>query len=338
MKTFTISFPGHGTYDEAPHARLVAEHFSTDHMELPASPATFDLLPSLAAQFDEPMVDSSMIPTYLVCKLIRQHCTVALGGDGGDELFGGYDHYSRLQKMQSAIGWVPKRLRAAAGGVARTLLPVGMRGRNYMTGMGIDFSHGAPQITRLFDRTARRKLLSKDVIQGIDGEAQPEDLWEAHVSYGTDMLDRAQRADFLLYLAEDILVKVDRSSMLNSLETRSPFLDYRIIEFAFGKVPSRLKADLCRKKILAKMLGKRLLPPEFDWERKQGFSIPLAHWLRDEWRDSFVSLLFDGASPYFERAEIENLWRNHQRGLTNTERLFGLGMFELWRRCYDITC
>jgi asparagine synthase (glutamine-hydrolysing) len=338
VKTFTISFPGQGAYDESRHARLVAEHFGTDHLELPASPATFDLLPSLAAQFDEPMVDSSMIPTYLVCNLIRRHCTVALGGDGGDELFGGYGHYSRLLMMQRAIGWVPKPLRAATAQVARRVLPVGLRGRNYMTGMGIDFGRGVPHIARLFDRTARRRVLRKEVIQDIVGEIRPEDCWDAHASAGTDLLDRAHRADFHLYLAEDILVKVDRASMLNSLETRAPLLDYRIIEFAFGRLPSRLKADTRRKKILAKILGKRLLPPAFDWDRKQGFSIPLAQWLRDEWRGSFASLLLDGTCPFFERPEIENLWRNHQRGLNNSERIFGLGLFELWRQAYKITC
>jgi len=336
VKTFTIGFPGHGTYDESSHARLVANHFGTDHLELPASPATFDLLPALATQFDEPLVDSSMVPTYLVCNLIRRHCTVALGGDGGDELFGGYGHYSRLIKMQRTIQWVPGILRAALGHLAQTLLPVGLRGRNYMVGMGIDFGHGVPQILRLFDRTARRRILCRDVIHEIGVETQPEDCWHAQVSSGRDVLDRALRADFHLYLPEDILVKVDRASMLNSLETRAPFLDKRIIELAFAAVPSRLKAHHRQSKILSKMLGKRLLPPDFNWKRKQGFSIPLAKWLREDWRESFASLLLDGTCPLFERAEVEKLWRNHQRGLTNSERIFGLGMFELWWHEYKI--
>lgn len=113
VKTFTIRFPGHGKLDETEHARLIARHFGTEHTELAAEPTTANLIPKLARQFDEPMVDSSMIPTFMVAQLVRQHCTVALGGDGGDELFGGYQHYSRLLWMQKHLGWLPPRLKQA---------------------------------------------------------------------------------------------------------------------------------------------------------------------------------------------------------------------------------
>lgn len=336
IKTFTITFPGYGVHDEARHARLIAEWFGTEHEELPASPATLDLLPVLAQQYDEPIVDSSMIPTYLVSNMIRQHCTVALGGDGGDELFGGYDHYSRLLRLTKMIGWIPRPLRKVAGNAAEVILPTGFRGRNYFTGMGADLHCEAPHVARLFDRSGRERLLSGDVRHALIGHADAEETWKAYVRPGADLLDSAQRADFKLYLAKDILVKVDRAAMLSSLETRAPFLDHRIIEFAFGKVPSRLKVNNGSKKLLPKKLGKRLLPNQFDWGRKQGFSIPLAHWLRNDWRKSFESLLLDKPSPVFQREEIEQLWKNHQRGFHNSERLFGVGMFELWRRHYNI--
>lgn len=113
VKPFTIRCPGYSKYDETEHARLVARHFGTEHVELEAAPTTVDLLPMLARQFDEPMIDSSMIPTYLVSRLIRKHCTVALGGDGGDELFGGYSHYSRLLWLHRRVGWLPLPLRLA---------------------------------------------------------------------------------------------------------------------------------------------------------------------------------------------------------------------------------
>jgi asparagine synthase (glutamine-hydrolysing) len=337
VKTFTIRFPDYGSYDETPYARLIANHFSTEHIELVAEPSTVDLLPELARQFDEPIVDSSMIPTYLVCRLVRQHFKVALGGDGGDELFGGYDHYTRLLRMQRMIGWVPTPLRAAVAGLARTLLPVGLRGRNYIMGLDIDFHRGTPNMARLFDRTARQRLLHGDVNRAVEGTPLPEDCLDGYSSNGTDVLDRTQRTDFQFYLPEDILVKVDRTAMVNSLETRAPFLDYRIVEFAFSKVPSRLKVDHYRKKILAKMLGKRLLPANFDWERKQGFSIPLTLWLRNEWRASFRTLLLDGTCSLFNRVEIERIWNHHQRGFSNSERLFALGLFQLWRNKYQVS-
>ena len=125
MKTFTISFPGHGTFDEGPYAKMVANHFGTDHLELVAEPASVKLLPDLARQYDEPMADSSMVQMYLVSRLVRQHATVALGGDGGDELFGGYPHYSWIQRQEQIRRLVTEPLRAAIEYFASEWMPVG---------------------------------------------------------------------------------------------------------------------------------------------------------------------------------------------------------------------
>src|SRR5438105_63719 len=132
VKTFTVRFPGHGRYDETEHARLVARHFGTHHVELEGSSTTPEILFKLARQFDEPLIDSSMIPTHMVSCLVRDYCTVALGGDGGDELFGGYAHYSRLLRMNRAIGWMPYLLRAALAAAAGAVLPLGFKGRNWV--------------------------------------------------------------------------------------------------------------------------------------------------------------------------------------------------------------
>src|SRR3569832_2285436 len=138
-------------------------------------------------------------------------------------------------------------------------------------------------------------------------------------------------------MAEDILVKVDRASMRSSLEVRAPLLDFRIIEFAFGRVPSHLKTTAQRRKILLKRLAARLLPPEFDQQRKQGFSIPLPVWLKQgPWRDFFCAVLLDPVCP-FERNTVLGLLRGQDRDCYNSERLFGLTLFELWRREYNMT-
>ena len=143
--------------------------------------------------------------------------------------------------------------------------------------------------------------------------------------------------DFENYLAEDILVKVDRTSMLNSLEVRAPLLDYRLIEFAFGKVPSHLKATATSRKVLMKRLARRLLPPEFDQHRKQGFSIPLGSWLLSgPWRQFFEKVLLGSDNIPFERKEVAKLLEGHAAGRANSERLFALVMFELWRREYRV--
>lgn len=332
VKTFTIRFPGQGKLDETEHARLIARHFSTDHVELDAQPTTADLVPQLASQFDEPIVDSSMIPTFLVSQLVRQYCTVALGGDGGDELFGGYGHYSRMLWMQNRLGLIPRQLRRAVSATAEQLLPVGMKGRNWLQGLGVDMKNGVPLIACYFDPVTRRRLM-----RGQSGWRTPaESIVEGCVPQHSDLLQRATRLDFSNYLAEDILVKVDRASMLNSLEVRAPLLDFRVIEFAFGKVPSCLKATPGSKKVLLKRLTARVLPAEFDRQRKQGFSIPLADWLKSgAFREMFHDVLTDLQS-IFDQSTVRGLLKGQDRGFNNSERLFALVLFELWRRRYSV--
>jgi asparagine synthase (glutamine-hydrolysing) len=298
-----------------------------------AEDATVDLLPQLARQFDEPIVDSSMIPTFLVSQLVRKHCTVALGGDGGDELFGGYGHYSRLQWMQQKLGSIPLSLRRAVGLSAEKCLPVGFKGRNWAQGLGVDLDDGLPLIASCFDATTRRKLLRAHSSWSLVAE----EVTKTSVPQHFDILQRATRMDFANYLAEDILVKVDRASMFNSLEMRAPMLDYRLIEFAFGKVPSRLKATSTEKKILLKRLTARILPPEFDQQRKQGFSIPLGEWLKGgTFRKLFNEVLRDPQCS-FDAGTVDSLLRGQDIGYSNSERLFALVLFELWRREFAVT-
>jgi asparagine synthase (glutamine-hydrolysing) len=332
LKTFTIRFPGHGTLDETKHARLIARHFDTEHVELEAQPSTADLLPRLARQFDEPMLDSSMIPTFLVCQLVRQHCKVALGGDGGDELFGGYRAYSRLLSMKRGLGRIPNPLRAVVSNAAERLLPIGFRGRTWLQAFGADLEHAVPLVASVFSISTRRRLMAPRAELPFVAEA----VLERRVPVHDDLLQRATRMDFLNYLADDILVKVDRASMLNSLEVRAPLLDHRVIEFAFGRVPSHLKATAQDCKILLKRLTMRLLPADFDRQRKQGFSIPLASWLeRGAFREMFHDVLLN-SQVIFDQRTVRKLLRGQDKGRSNSERLFGLVLFELWRREYGV--
>jgi len=333
VKTFTIQFPGHEKYDETEHARIIARHFGTEHSELVATESTVDLLPLLARQLDEPMVDSAIIPSYLVSKIIREHCTVALGGDGGDELFGGYSHYNRWLWMNERLGWVPRALRNSVADGAEVLLPVGFKGRNWLQRLGADFNAGSFQVGSHFDKRTCQKLLHGHART----RAKEPTLSERTMLRNGDLLQRATRMDFENYLPEDILVKGDRASMLNSLEVRAPWLDYRIIEFAFRNVPSRLKATTTSRKILPKKLTGRFLPPEFDQTRKQGFSIPLASWLQSgPWKDFFHSVLLDSKDSIFDRKTVVSLLDGQAKGRANSERLFALVLFELWRKEYCV--
>jgi len=333
IKTFTIRFPGYDKIDETEHARLIARHFDTHHTELVALEATAELLPELARQFDEPIVDSSMIPTYLVSKLVAQHCTVALGGDGGDELFGGYQHYSRLLSMQAQLGHFPQVIRRGISLAAERLLPVGTKGRSWFQSIGTDMQNGLPQVSTLFDARTRQRLMSTQP----NWFTVAEDIFDGRVPIQPDLLQRATRMDFQNYLVEDILVKVDRASMLSSLEMRSPLLDYRLVEYAFRNVQSQQKATLWGKKILLKRLTERILPKNFDRQRKQGFSIPLADWLKGgPFRDFFNEVLRD-PQCIFDMRTVDVLLRGQDSGRNNGERLFALVLFELWRREYRVT-
>lgn len=334
IKTFTVTFPGHGNYNEAPFARQVARHFGTDHVELVGEMASVDLLPMLAEQFDEPLADSSMVPTYLVSKLIREHATVALGGDGGDELFGGYFQHSWIQQLERHRRYLPQFLCDALRGPAQKLLPVGLRGRNYLLALLQDVPGGIAQFNLYFDTGARNSLLAAPVSRTRSGA--PERFKEALSEQFDSTLLKSTGVDFMTYLVDDILVKVDRSSMLASLEVRAPWLDHRLIDFAFGRVPDRLRATSRERKILPRRLGARLLPPNMDLRRKQGFSLPLDAWFKGGWGDFVRDVLQGADTRLFSQAALQDLLEGQRNGRSNTARLFSLTMFELWRRHYGV--
>jgi asparagine synthase (glutamine-hydrolysing) len=335
IRTFTISFPGHGPHDEGPYAAAVARHLGTEHTELQAEPATVELLPRLAEQYDEPIADSSMVPTYLVSRLIRQHATVALGGDGGDELFGGYPHYSWLLQQERIRRLVPAPLRRLAAAAAAHLLPTGFRGRNHLIGFGGDLASSIAHVNVYFDAVAQRQLLGPEVASALAASA-PEESRRQLCRSALSPLQQATRVDFSGYLPEDILVKVDRASMLASLEVRAPWLDHRIVELAFSRVPDRLRATAGERKVLPRLLAEHLLPRGMDLRRKQGFSLPLRAWFRGDWGRAVAAILAEADPHLFRRREIESLIAGQRRGLSNTARLFALATFELWRRHYRV--
>lgn len=331
VKTFTISFPGHSAEDESGYARVVARHFGTDHVEFAAEPASLDLLPLLARQFDEPVADSSMIPTYIVSRLIRTQATVALGGDGGDELFGGYPTYREIQKDAKLIRSLPGFLRGALRWAARDLMPVGMVGRHRLMGLAGDFPNTLIYRNVMFDPFTRARLIPA---LGPASTAALESK-RKYIRAGLSPLQQSTRLDFQTRMPDDYLVKVDRAAMLSSLEVRAPFLDYRLIEFAFSRVPDVLRATTGELKILPRMLAKKILPSDLDTRRKQGFSIPLEAWLKNEWSEYARSILNEADPSIFNRNEVAGLYDSlHRRGISNKWRIFTVMFFELWRREY----
>jgi asparagine synthase (glutamine-hydrolysing) len=214
-------------------------------------------------------------------------------------------------------------------------MPVGFKGRNWLQSLSCDLERELPLIASFFDAPMRQQLMCGKVSRTWPLVA--EDFRESRIPTVDDLLQRATRMEFENYMPEDILVKIDRASMLSSLELRAPMLDYRIIEFAFGRVPSCLKTTVNKRKIMLKRMAAKLLPPEFDQQRKQGFSIPLADWLKGgPWRDYFHEVLLD-KECLFDKKTVIGLIRGQDRGRYNQERLFGLVLFELWRREYKVS-
>jgi asparagine synthase (glutamine-hydrolysing) len=335
VQTFTAVFPEYVGYNEGPFGRQVADYFGTQHCELVIEPKGPDILSELARQYDEPIADSSMIPVYLICQLVRQHVTVGLGGDGGDELFGGYKHYCFLQRLSQLHRLIPGSIRHGIGETA-THLPVGTWGRNHLIGFGSSVYHSIAHVNLYFDTLSRSRLLSPTIRDHIACLTAPESHKVGLCRPSRSVFQNAAVNDFLGVMAEAYLVKLDRASMLASLETRAPFLDHRLVEFAFGELPDHLRATRSSRKVLLRRLAQRVLPPNLNLTRKQGFTPPLGAWLHGTW-GTYAREVLDQADPgLFDRSTIHGLLSQH-RGIANSQRLFAVVMFELWRRCYSVT-
>jgi asparagine synthase (glutamine-hydrolysing) len=327
IKTFTISFPG-TRYDEAGYAALVARHFATEHHVLEVPQPSLGTLEEFAPFIDEPLADSSLLPSYLVSKLTVQQVKVALGGDGGDELFGGYSDYTTALADLSRLGWLPGALLQAAASVAGRL-PAGVRGRNRLFAL-----QGGPCQSLIwgspyFDYALRRRILGPDQLRCLGEELDEPERWLLSLfNQGSDPVDCMTRTHFGSILPDDFLVKVDRSSMAVSLELRAPLLDYRLVEFAFSSIPSVWKVRGTESRRLQKMLGRRMLPRQLDIDRKQGFSIPLDSWLRAS-NGSEIQDLRGLLPDAIAQDEVGSLIAGHLKGRANGARLFALMMLAL---------
>lgn len=345
VRTFTIGFD-EKQYDEATHARAVARHLGTDHTELRLSGEdALGLVPQLPVMYDEPFADSSQLPTHLVMKLARQHVTVALSGDAGDELFGGYNRYFLGPKTWERIRWMPPIVRKAVGAGLTALPPVTINklfgplaGRAGIALPG-DKAHklgarltGVRSLDDLYVSLVSEWPDPAGMV--VDGYMPPNLLDDrARWPKLSDPVARMMALDSLTYLPDDILVKVDRASMAVSLETRAPFLDRDVIEFAWS-LPMSMKLRDGRGKWILRELLDRHVPRELIERPKMGFGIPLDQWLRGPLRDWAEALLDETRlkrEGYFHPAPIRCAWLRHQRGEASFGyRLWSVLMFQAW--------
>ncbi|HEX6790228.1 MAG TPA: asparagine synthase (glutamine-hydrolyzing) [Candidatus Krumholzibacteria bacterium] len=287
VKTFSIGFSGHGWYSELPHAEEVAKLFNAEHHSLVVeAPDMRALLPKVAAQLDEPLADVAAIPTYLLSKFAREHVTVALTGEGADELFAGYDHY-RLEALMPYLKWTPTLWRVAERATRSVAAP---RVRKALRAASMDQPERFVYIRSVIPTSVRRLLLRADVKAEIP-RGHLVTRMEPHFS-GGDGLNAVLRADALEWLPDDLLMKVDKMSMLASLEARVPFLDYRIVEMVSG-FPAAWKFRNGKSKVLLKAVAERVLPPAIVNRPKHGFMPPVREWLRGGLRTYMQEHLLD---------------------------------------------
>jgi asparagine synthase (glutamine-hydrolysing) len=336
VKTFSIGFDER-EYDELPYARRVAEHFGTEHHEFVVKPDGAAILDRMIGHFDEPFADSSAIPTWYVSEMARKHVTVVLSGDGGDELFGGYDRYLPHPRVVQFDRYSPRALRRVAG-LAAASLPNGMRGRNFLQHVARDARGRYLDSIRFFSADDKAALLSADVrrrLGGADAEARLARHFApyAHLPWASQMM----HFDADTYMPEDVLVKVDRMSMAHSIESRVPLLDTSVVEFA-ATLPAAFKLKNGRRKHILKEVAARLLPRDIVDRRKQGFGVPLGGWFRGNMRELFADTLLSPRSlsrGYFQAPFVRRLVEDHLSGRRDhTLRLWQLVVFERWHAHY----
>jgi asparagine synthase (glutamine-hydrolysing) len=347
VRTFSIGFDVEG-FNEAHHAKLVAEHLGTKHTELTVTDKQArDVIPLLGAMYDEPFSDSSQIPTYLVSDMTRRDVTVSLSGDGGDELFAGYNRYAFMHSMWSKLAWLPDSAKRAIAGGIRTLSP------NTWTSLG-QLIPGSIRPNAVGDKAYKlATILSGNVNQihhmlvsqwpnpGVllPGVSAPSTAFTNHelmadTFAGTaDVVERMQYLDTITYLPDDILTKVDRASMAVSLEARVPLLDHRLVEFAWH-LPEHFKLRGTETKWLLRQVLYRHVPKSLIDRPKMGFGVPVGKWLRGplkEWAEDLLTEDRLRADGHLEPSPIRQCWAEHLGGQRNhEERLWAVLMFQCW--------
>lgn len=355
VKTFSIGFHEEG-YNEAEHAKRVAAHLGTDHTELYVTPQeAMQVVPSLPAIYDEPFGDSSQIPTFLVSKMARQHVTVALSGDAGDELFGGYTRYLLTQKLWGRIERIPRPLRQTA---AAALLGVSEATWNRL---GTAAGRMAPSIQR-FNRLGEKlhkgaRAIAKpnanhvylstvsqwaDPGRVVPGVTEPQTPLTGASPELDSLADvpRMMALDLMTYLPDDILVKVDRAAMGVSLETRVPMLDHRVVEFAFAlPLEQKVRGDVA-KWILRQVLY-RYVPREMIERPKMGFGVPIDSWLRGPlrgWAEDLLDPARIRREGHLDAVQVQAAWTDHVSGRANRQyELWNVLMFQAWLAHYQST-
>jgi asparagine synthase (glutamine-hydrolysing) len=338
MKTFAIGFDGETSFDESKYAHLAAQALGTEHHEFRVKAEAMDLVPRLVWHYDQPFADSSAIPTFLLSKLTRDHVTVALSGDGGDEIYAGYERFV-ASKMAEAYKYVPSFIHNSLQRILKKF-PEQTSYYDFVRRTRRFISHAPLPLSERYFSWA--SILNQELIEHIY-KPQIYINTKSHFFHYFEKVKDLDSLSQLLYvhlktcLPGDLLVKIDRMSMANSLEVRCPFLDKNLVE-AGMQLPSELKLHGLTTKYILKKAVTGLVPSEIIHRKKHGFSIPLGRWFRSDLRDSITDLLLSSRAlsrGYFKEESLKELIALHQNGKKDFgNQLFALMTLELWHRIF----
>lgn len=341
VRTFSIGFD-EADFNELEYARAIATRFSTDHSEFMVEPKALEILPLLVDHYGEPYADSSAIPTYYVARETRKYVTVALNGDGGDESFAGYDRYLAMVLAQS-YNRLPTILQDGLKRAIITIVPDGLnfkkrrkRLRRFLENASLPFYSRYCNWISIMNDTEKRKLYSENFKEKLRSD-KPEDWLRDYPNLSGDieLVDHLMAIDIKTNLANDLLVKMDIASMANSLETRSPFLDHKLMEFV-AKLPADYKIKRLIKKYILKKAIKDLIPKKNLHRRKMGFAVPAGEWFRNDMKGFLSEILLSQAflnRGYFRPEVIKNMVKQHmEKQVDHTFPLWALLMLELWHQ------
>ena len=336
VKTFSIGF-SESSHDELHYARIAARHFQTDHHEFIVTPDVCRIVEEIVWHHDEPFADVSSVPTYIVSKMAREHVTVVLSGDGGDELFAGYERYlvdRGREKYERIPGVIRRNLMLRPS----RWLPRSVYGKNYLRNVALDPEARYIDSISCFSDEKKQLLLSNEFCRAMSGHNATERFTRLFAAPGSsERLDHLLYLDSKTYLPGDIMTKVDRMSMAHSIEAREPLLDHKLIEFA-QQIPARFKLDGLETKSILKKAMRGIIPEEIIRRPKQGFGVPMQKWFKEDLREMVVDTLTDSRTRqrgYFNQRVVEGILGEHLRGRRdNSRHLWSLLMLELWHRAF----